>query len=338
MTRNVAAYDEYLRSTSLNLDGSYPAAIAHLQRAVALDPSFSAGWSGLSGVYDNAALRLRGSEADELRRQGTFALERARALTPDAPHVLLQAAIREARRCNWLGAAPLYDGLHPAYAKYGMADKAWAPRGVFLSFVGRVRESIPALERARADDPLAPALAIFLSRAYLARDDTDAALAEINRSITLQGSRRRLQVQGFWIAMNKNDRNEMERRLHSLRETAGSDARHNRVFEAAARLDSSTAAEAEIRRLASLDDPNERVPLAIWAAYVRASELSLALMNKESGNGEAIPALWMPVMGDVRKLPAFKELVRKSGLVDYWRAHGWSDFCQPAGDVDFVCS
>ncbi len=49
MTRNVAAYDEYLRSGALNLERSYSPAIAHLQRAVALDPSFSAAWSGLHG-------------------------------------------------------------------------------------------------------------------------------------------------------------------------------------------------------------------------------------------------------------------------------------------------
>jgi TolB-like protein/DNA-binding winged helix-turn-helix (wHTH) protein/tetratricopeptide (TPR) repeat protein len=337
MTRNVAAYDEYLRALPLSVDGYYPAAIAHLQRAVALDPSFSAGWSGLSGVYDNAALRLRGAEADELRRQGTGALERARALTPDAPHVLLQAAIREARRCNWVGAAPLYDELQPAYAKYGMADKAWAPRGIFLSFTGRVRESIPALERARADDPLAPVLAILLGRAYLARGDTAAALAEVDRGLGLQGSRRRLHTLAYWIAVNENDRAGIERRLQSLRETPGSDARTNRVFEVAKHLDSPAGMETEIRRLASLDDPNERVPLAIWAAYARAPKLSLELMNKELGNGEAIPALWMPVMGEVRQLPAFKELARKSGLVDYWRAHGWSDYCRPVGDDDFVC-
>jgi TolB-like protein/DNA-binding winged helix-turn-helix (wHTH) protein len=336
MTRNVAAYDEYLRSVPLNLDGSYAAAIAHLQRAVALDPSFSAAWSGLSGVYGNGALRLPASQADEWRQREAEALERAHALTPDAPHVLLQVAIREVRRGNWLVAAPLYDGLEPAYAKYGMADKAFAPRGVFLSFVGRVRESIPKLERARADDPLAPALAAFLSRAYLARGDTAAALAEVDRGLGLQGSATRLQQLGFWIAMNNGDRPEMERRLQAVR-VALDASRVNRVLELAKFLGAPAAAEAEIRRIAALDDPGDRVSLAVWAAYVRAPELSLQIMVKEAGNGEAIPALWMPLMRDVRKLPAFKELVRKAGLVDYWRAYGWSDYCRPVGDHDFTC-
>jgi len=41
---------------------------------------------------------------------------------------------------------------------------------------------------------------------------------------------------------------------------------------------------------------------------------------------------------DVRKLPAFKAVVRELGLVDYWRAFAWSDFCRPLAGEDFVCS
>ena len=95
MTRNVAAYDEYLRGMSLNLDWrpeSFPLAIAHLQRAVALDPSFSLAWAGLSAVYTNGAL-LVPDRAEEWLASGAEALEHARALTPDAPHVLLELGI-----------------------------------------------------------------------------------------------------------------------------------------------------------------------------------------------------------------------------------------------------
>ena len=90
--------------------------------------------------------------------------------------------------------------------------------------------------------------------------------------------------------------------------------------------------------MASLDVPHETVVLSLWGAYFDAPELSLELMTKEASNGEAIPALWMPLMRDVRKLPKFKDFVRISGLLDYWRAYGWSDFCRPVGDEDFVCS
>jgi hypothetical protein len=232
----------------------------------------------------------------------------------------------------------LYDGLQPAYAKYGAANRASGPRGIFLSYVGRLREAIPELERARAEDPLAPAIAGFLSRAYLSRGDTAAALAEVDRGLELQGGRQLLQRLAFWIAMNRNDRSEMERRLKSLREIPDSTGRDARLFELARFLDSPQAAEAEIRRLAALDDPHDRMLLVIWAAHVHAPELSLELMTKEAGNGESIPTLWVPMMRDVRRLPAFRELARASGLLAYWQAYGWPDYCRPVGKDDFTCS
>ena len=66
-------------------------------------------------------------------------------------------------------------------------------------------------------------------------------------------------------------------------------------------------------------------------------ELSLELLA-EALRGLALPSvLWQPVMRDARRLPAFKEVVRKHGLVDYWRRYGWPDFCRPLSDADFVC-
>jgi TolB-like protein/DNA-binding winged helix-turn-helix (wHTH) protein/tetratricopeptide (TPR) repeat protein len=340
MTRNVAAYDEYLRSLPLNLDGSYTQAIAHLQRAVALDPSFSVAWSGLNAFYTNGALTMPAVEqAEEWRRLGDEALERARALTPDAPHVLLQIAIGEARRCNWIIAAPLYEALRPAHAKYGMANQAWGPRGIFLHFVGRTREAIPLIERARAEDPLAPALAGFLAHAYLNRGDVASALAEIDRGAGLQGGAAvRLARTGFMISLNQDDRSEIERRLRAMLEVSERMARPSLVYDVAKLLDSPSAALAEIRRVAPLVRPNERAPLALLAAYFHAPELSLELLASQTSNGEMAPALWQPVMRDARKLPAFKDLVRAMGLVSYWRAYGWPDSCRPIDGEDFTCS
>ena len=34
----------------------------------------------------------------------------------------------------------------------------------------------------------------------------------------------------------------------------------------------------------------------------------------------------------------FKNLVRKLGLVKYWRARGWPEFCHPTTGDDFVCA
>jgi hypothetical protein len=48
--------------------------------------------------------------------------------------------------------------------------------------------------------------------------------------------------------------------------------------------------------------------------------------------------LWRSVMRDVRKLPGFKCLVRREGLIEHWRVHGWPQFCRPTAGDDFECA
>jgi len=45
----------------------------------------------------------------------------------------------------------------------------------------------------------------------------------------------------------------------------------------------------------------------------------------------------MECVGDWVEGERFKALVRKAGLVDYWRARGWPDVCHPVGADDFAC-
>jgi len=47
--------------------------------------------------------------------------------------------------------------------------------------------------------------------------------------------------------------------------------------------------------------------------------------------------LWHPSYAPLRKMERFKAYVRKAGLVDYWRAKGWPEFCHPVGADDFAC-
>lgn len=337
MTRNVAAYDEYLRGMALNLDwrpDSLPLAITRLQRAVAIDPSFSPAWAGLSAVYSNAATLVPDRVA-EWQSSASVALDHARALTPDAPHVLLEAGISEARRGRWREAAAIYEELQTAYAKYGMADQAWGPRGVFLLAVGRLREAIPALERARAEEPLAPAFAAFLSQAESGAGDLTAALAEVDRGLALEGLDTLLQGMSLVIGLTRDDRVEIDRRLSVMSENDPG----IRVNRSLARfMDAPAGAAAEIRRLASVASQAEKRALAQWAAYYHEPELSLELLAAIAPTMGHPSALWQPLFQDVRKLPAFRDLVQELGLVDYWRTYGWSDFCHPSSGEDFVCS
>jgi len=336
MTRNVAAYDEYLRGMALNIQwrpDAYPLAIAHLQRAVALDPSFSIAWAGLSTVYTNGAF-VSPSRADEWRQKGVEALDHARTLTPDAPHVLLETGIAESRRGEWLDAAATFQRLQASYAQYGMANQAWGPRGIFLLGVGRVREAIPALERARAEDPLAPAFALFLSHAELVNGNPAGALAEIDRGRRLEGLEASLLRAGLVIALTQDNRAEVGRRLGMITDSVPS---ADLIRKLAQFIDAPAGAVVEMRHFAATANAADKTMLVLWAAYYHEPELSLELLADVAPRLSHPGMLWQPLLRDVRKLPGFKNLVRDLGFVKYWRAYGWSDFCHSLGEEDFVC-
>jgi len=46
--------------------------------------------------------------------------------------------------------------------------------------------------------------------------------------------------------------------------------------------------------------------------------------------------MFAPDGGILRKHPRFRELVVETGLLEYWRRWGWSDYCKPDGD-SFSC-
>ncbi len=101
------------------------------------------------------------------------------------------------------------------------------------------------------------------------------------------------------------------------------------------------AALAFLRGLA--DDPDRHWPnkyrdIALAAAYLGDAPLAFEVFRRElTYTTIRFGSLWFPVMSDVRKLSAFKTFVRDVNLDDYWRKHGWSDFCRPRGKDDFVC-
>jgi hypothetical protein len=72
--------------------------------------------------------------------------------------------------------------------------------------------------------------------------------------------------------------------------------------------------------------------------YVGAPERMLEFPEKAREEGAfMVPTVWGQTAAPLRKTERFKALVRKVGLVDYWRARGWPDLCRPMGANDFVC-
>ncbi len=64
----------------------------------------------------------------------------------------------------------------------------------------------------------------------------------------------------------------------------------------------------------------------------------LVLLNSDT-NFLGIRAFWNsnPQAGAMRQTQIFRETLKASGLLDFYREYGWPDLCHPVGDDDFEC-
>jgi TolB-like protein/DNA-binding winged helix-turn-helix (wHTH) protein len=338
MTRNVAAFDEFLRGYAAYGDRtaqSVVRAVEHMRRAIALDESFARAWAYLYCIYRDAAELLPQRHA-EFDAKAIDALEQARRLAPDSPFVRVLEAREDARLGRRLEARARFDALPPGY---WTADR-YVTRDVFLGQfligTGQAKDAIEALERARAADPLSPVIALNLALAYATAGDTARALATSDFGIELEDLRVLMHGNAMLVALGTQDKAEIVRRVAAL-SAAGERAIGEDLLPL---LDEPVAARAKLRRLAAepvAPDYVRRVSIAYWAAYFDEDELALEQLAA-TAHGSLDPGLlWRPVLGDVRKLPGFKDLVRREGLVDYWERFGWPDLCQPTTAGDFEC-
>jgi TolB-like protein/Tfp pilus assembly protein PilF len=348
MTRNMAAYEDYLTGRSLSRYSdreSYLRAIEHLGRAVSLDPDFGLAWGQLAYVYYYAAVLVLSDRADEYLEKSEQAAARAITLAPEAVSSLNAVASLQAFRHEWAAAEQTFKkalALAPTdyWLNYNYAT--------FLTNVGHPQESIEYLQRANRTEPLAVDPVQATVYVYDILGDFDKALQEYKQAKQRKvGNLSLADSNLFVIAMGRHDRALMKTSLDKVIELDKTFLPpDNQSLNPTMRdlLDSPEQARETLHRF--VKDPNynnqfiRNVVIAVWASYFGDYELALNMQYQDGKPSVALTSsLWRQIHKGMRRLPGFKDLVRKLGLVDYWRMTGkWGEFCRPVGNDNFECS
>ena len=333
-TRNIEAYETYLKCSQANYSGQFDTAARWCTRAIELDPDYAAAWS-LKGLATASRMWEVSLEQAPLQRDEAFGYVR-RALELDPGSALswsLYGTILYART-EW-------NAAHEAQQK---ALLLWPNRNNLNQYAnqlfraGRISAALQQYAATEAVEPLGGRPAFLHFNANLAQGRFDEARKQMAWTPEQAHPYSELLIQ-----LNQGRDPAVRDTLLAINAVPGVDPRR-----AALNSDILSVFEKPEEALAVLrrhfDDsgtewPWKRHDIALLAAWFGDPEFALEVLDIEvRGTVVRMGALWYPLMSEVRKLPAFKQLVRDLNLVDYWRAYGWADQCRPLGETDFSCN
>jgi hypothetical protein len=196
----------------------------------------------------------------------------------------------------------------------------------FLAAMGKINESLAMRDHLQAVEPNIVNYTADTAEIYWLAGDTEKAvqmLQPFRPGRTLE------------LALIESAQGRYRDAASLLREMPPANWPGNMLATAAQLLDTAPSqnAPAALPQLGSL---------GFAYLHVGAPERVLEYYEDEVKGGYFQPIsttwFWHPSYSAVRKTTRFKRLVRDLGLVDYWRARGWPQACQPAGTNDFACN
>lgn len=334
-TQDMSYYDDYLHAkVAARGRGAQSLADASkiLETVLTRDPDFEPAAAMIAYEYALTPLfapALRGNRPDEERaltdrllpRADIFA-RRAVALDPkDATAWVALGYVRLVQR-NMIAAEDAFrkalrldpnqaDGLH-GYSQ-------------FLAAMGKIKESLALRDHLQAIEPSIVNYTADTAEIYWIAGDTDKAIQ------MLQPFRPGRTMELALILAASGRYHEAASALREMPQTNWPDG----LLEKAAKLLDTAPAQ----------NPPDSMPalgsLSFTFLHVGAPERVLEYYEDEVKGGYFQPIsatwFWHPVYAPVRKTERFKKLVRDLGMVDYWRARGWPQWCHPTSPNDFAC-
>jgi TolB-like protein len=351
------SYQQYLGAraiirTVVNQPGAAErriAAIEALEQVVARYPGYAPAWAQLALGYHrrfNIGLRLgtveRRRAKDEWLPKAEAAARRAIELDANlADGYSILGKIMEASRGDLAQADELYskalalDPFHPE-ARHFYA--------LLLGAVGRVKEALAMREQLRVMEPF---IGIYNSNIEELRwiggqTDTVALMERLSAARIRGGPARAM------LARIYSEQGRYTEAVDALMAIRPPPYTQEALDAAVGLLRTAPAAATSRQNLPRLANNLEFVYL-----HVGAPEHVLQPFEDDIADGE-IPGddmvwLWHPSYAPARKTERFKAFARNAGLVDYWRAKGWPEFCRPVtperasakagpmGADDFAC-
>lgn len=307
------------------------------RRVTAAVPDFSFGWSALALATVPLAA-VRSAEARQLRDAGITAARKSMTLDSENPEgYMALAGLLPLDRYSEREAL-LKKAISVRPTECGCERQAY---GDFLTSVGRMEEAVDEYERARDMRPLAPFSNLRFAQALYMVGRNDEADRVLKSTLDLwpdATSLRLLRIKSALWTHRYDDAiaqlGSPDLPLTSMQRQALADA-----FGALKSRDPAYRAKsvAELEGFAADPRYNHKIVIALLAALGAREAALRAAANLVRARGLFdAEVLFEPNMATARAEPGYAELVRKLGLVGYWRsAESPPDICRDAARPHF---
>lgn len=332
-TRNMLAYDTYLRGRAV-LRRRDDEAIVLLEQATEADPEFAPAWAALAIAYQSVT--RNNEEAMAVARK---ALE----LDPDNVDALnaMGAALRGNR--SWLEAERYFDralAIDPNSAEL-LEDYA-----EFLSYVGRSKQALSITRQGMEIDARLRPL-VYAHMDALSSNGLDLEAYELALKV-LEETPDEFYTTTYWYVVPALRSPALDPELLELEVPTGlplsAPAWYRELIDAAAAVVSGTADQGMIDRLKAhyprpeglSSEPYYYRAIFSRSALMLAGQLDYLIeadiMWVRQNEGVLHEYGWNPFFAGLRQHPRYGEYLEAAGIVDYWDATEWPDWCKRGPD------
>mgnify|MGYP001550778890 CR=1 FL=1 len=338
LTGNQGAYSLYMRARNLmthRIDTGLEEAISLLEQALKIDDNFSRAWAALaeahvaSTVLLNKRLSEAQAAAERCCRQA-IAIDKSFA----APHAVLGRIFMQHRAYT-----AMQESLNTALTLDPDDTTALHHAGMAMISVGRLSEAAQLYQHLHDIDPMMPFALSGMAISRLLTGDLDAAEAYALRVAALGFGPALLTLADIaWL------RQDLEKAADLQDRAMKAGLVHEFTAEQISILSRSIYFEDRKEEALHIVDEYVRDPAPETEGFAPVMLLRLGRIeeafdifarNKFAFDSYFLAALWSPSAADARRHPAFRDFVKRIGLVDYWRQYGWAHHFKPVSDTDF---
>jgi TolB-like protein len=331
-TENLQAYELYLKARELFIARrDLPESVRLFERTVELDPQFARGWEGLASVA--AVMESWGFEDRDYVAVTRGAAERALQLDSSlsTPWAALARIKEETKPVDWAGALALYERAIAADEHNGTA---WLWRSIAWVNLGFFDRALADQDRCLVQDAGYQNCRRWKALTLLFAGDTGEAI-----ELYAEGG-----AAGF--VWNRADsfvgpllrRGERVGAVLLLKELGATPELNDALLELLSKPAGRRSALSEEVVRASLEDENSVFGQRVSEAKVRLWLGDYEQVAASPDLDTDVLVQWEPDFPAFRKSAAFKTVLERLGIPDYWRAHGYPPQCRAVGKQDFSCN